>query len=352
MTRLRPIIHLRSWIVLILCAGLAGCKPNSRGPDDNGRSAPTQSVSIPTEDGPIEIATSAQPSEIRIGEVFSYSFSVKAPSSITLIPPSLPEPEAIAPFLIRDFTRPTIKKTPTGSTMSGKWTLDTFKIGSLEIPPLELEFVSSQSTTQTVQSARLTIQVKSTLEETGALPDIADIKQPAQPPAGPIPYWRWLGLTASLILLLLAALLLYRRLRKHSGQRPAEPIIPPHERALEALRLLSMETPQTPEAIDRFYVRLSEIVRVYVEQRFGIQAPDRTTEEFLNELEQTHDLFLPHQRQLLRSFLGECDLVKFARFLPATADIRHALDQAIAFVEGTLPQAQPPSVQSAGGPQP
>src|SRR5690606_415559 len=41
MTRLRPIIHLRSGIVLILCAGLAGCKPNSRGPDDNGRSAPT-----------------------------------------------------------------------------------------------------------------------------------------------------------------------------------------------------------------------------------------------------------------------------------------------------------------------
>src|SRR4030095_3841512 len=71
--------------------------------------------------------------------------------------------------------------------------------------------------------------------------------------------------------------------RRHARKAPAQmtaPPVPPDERARRdlaaALRLLSDP--------DRFCTRVSAILRRYLEERFGLNAPDRTTEEFLVEL--------------------------------------------------------------------
>ena len=53
------------------------------------------------------------------------------------------------------------------------------------------------------------------------------------------------------------------------------------------------------------------MLRHYIEDRFGLRAPEQTTEEFLAELRQKH-VFGERQKDLLRAFLEHCDLVKFA----------------------------------------
>ena len=73
---------------------------------------------------------------------------------------------------------------------------------------------------------------------------------------------------------------------------------------------------------ERFATRVSEVVRTYLEERFGLHAPDRTTEEFLGELATSVALESRH-KALLADFLTGCDLVKFARHQPGADGERH-----------------------------
>ena len=86
--------------------------------------------------------------------------------------------------------------------------------------------------------------------------------------------------------------------------------------------------------MDRFYTELSGVVRHYIEDRFGLRAPEQTTEEFLQEL--TRRLMLVDaQRLALSHFLEQCDLVKFAKVRPTTHEGGTALRAARTFVEAT-----------------
>jgi hypothetical protein len=169
--------------------------------------------------------------------------------------------------------------------------------------------------------------------------DLRDIKPPVEIPTG----WAW-------VLWLLAALAAaavlawaWRRWRKRLTEPPVVPVVPPHIRAkqrlLEALALLDQPR--------QFCIAVSDTLRLYLEERFDFHAPERTTEEFLIELRQTNRLN-PAQKERLGEFLTRCDLVKFARYEPAVAELRDLHACALGLVEETEPREQPPSEPSAG----
>ena len=83
-----------------------------------------------------------------------------------------------------------------------------------------------------------------------------------------------------------------------------------------------------------FYQRISGILRHYIENRFGLHAPEQTTEEFLTGLEAGYD-FSGEHKLLLKTFLNHCDLVKFAEFQPNTEDIQKTFDSCKAFIRAT-----------------
>jgi hypothetical protein len=83
-----------------------------------------------------------------------------------------------------------------------------------------------------------------------------------------------------------------------------------------------------------YYYRLTEIVRQYIERKFGIAAPEMTTEEFLNMLARDHGA-LPCQPDPLRYFLEACDYVKYAALQPRRDDAEGALATARSFVHAT-----------------
>ena len=76
-----------------------------------------------------------------------------------------------------------------------------------------------------------------------------------------------------------------------------------------------------------FCIAVSDTVRWYLEGRFDFRAPERTTEEFLIELKGS-SLLMPDQKESLGDFLNYCDLVKFAKFLPAADQAESALEEA------------------------
>lgn len=85
----------------------------------------------------------------------------------------------------------------------------------------------------------------------------------------------------------------------------------PIERALYELdRLLAKGLPGRGFYKD-FYVELTMVVRRYVQRKYGIKAPNLTTQEFFEELQKSENQTVT-QSENLRRFLESADLVKFA----------------------------------------
>lgn len=175
-----------------------------------------------------------------------------------------------------------------------------------------------------------------------AASDIRGIKAPIQIPE----VWFWVWCAAGLCALGLLVWWLWRRKRKPEAPPPAVPPIPPHEKArarlLESLSLLAQPRP--------FCILVSDTIRVYLEERFDLHAPERTTEEFLEELQSSPFLTL-EQKQALGDFLARCDLVKFARYEPGEPELRGIYEAALRLVEETQPAPALGSQTAPAAPQ-
>jgi hypothetical protein len=86
--------------------------------------------------------------------------------------------------------------------------------------------------------------------------------------------------------------------------------------------------------MDLFFVKLSGIVRRYLEARFGLRSPELTTEEFLEAMRDSPDLVRAHQ-EMLRRFLQRADLVKFAHRIPGATEVEESIAVAQRFLEET-----------------
>jgi len=176
----------------------------------------------------------------------------------------------------------------------------------------------------------------------------ADVLRDIKPPVEFPHTWLWFALVAGGLILLAAiiAVVLYFLLRRK--EIPAAPPIPAHVRAKqkldEALALIGQPKP--------FCTLVSNTVRFYLEERFTFRAPERTTEEFLYELQNTN-LLLPDQKESLGEFLKRCDLVKFAQYEPRELELKDLHGSAVRLVEETEPAPVPAEVAAATpNPQP
>jgi hypothetical protein len=152
-----------------------------------------------------------------------------------------------------------------------------------------------------------------------------------------------------LAVLILGALLwwAWNRWRRSRPTPAAPPPPPPDARALRRLT----EALQWIGQPERFCTSVSEILRTYLEERFGLRAPERTTEEFLSELRNSISLDLKN-KQVLGDFLTRCDLVKFARAEPGPAELQELHAAAVRLVEETAHRVPAPPVLSEPPVQP
>src|SRR5438045_1924731 len=171
--------------------------------------------------------------------------------------------------------------------------------------------------------------------------DIRDIKTTVEIPAG----WFWLWCALGALGVAALSYLAWRRWQKHRAKPGApEALIPPHVRARRKLeRALALIYEARP-----FCVSVSDTLRVYLEEAFSMRAPERTTEEFLDELQSSALLSLS-QKLALGDFLTRCDLVKFARDEPTVEQLKelHAsalrlIDETSLFLQRPAAPTQPP----------
>jgi len=208
--------------------------------------------------------------------------------------------------------------------------------GELELPGFTAR---AQDGSIAASTPAKTLTVVSTLADAGP-----EIEAPSAPLQAPLRLGWWL-LGAVVLVGLLAGLCWLWPARRAATQ-PMAVALPCHVKAQRAfLRLRSLPR-TTPAEIGFYYVELSQVLRVYLEERFGLRAPERTTEEFLRDLEGGDQLAREHRAEL-QQFLGCCDLVKFAAQVPSEAEQANVLAIAESFVEATRPDRE--RAPGAGG---
>lgn len=223
--------------------------------------------------------------------------------------------------------------------------LEPFLAGDYPLPELAVGWTAPGQEAATLSTEALTVQVSSVLGADdrpagAAAPDgaeaVPELREVGAPIPAPLRWWRpaLAGIAALGVAAAVAAAV--RRRRRAAARRPA-PVEPPAVIALRALDGLERDDALRADP-DRFYVAVSSILRRYVEARFGLRAPEQTTEEFLAaaEAEATFDR---ERQRTLRAFLAACDAVKFARARPSAAETTHVTATARGFVHATAEAA-------------
>lgn len=207
-----------------------------------------------------------------------------------------------------------------------------FELGDLEIPSFRIPLSGPEGAADTLTTDPFGVGVVSVgLDESG---DIRDIKGPLSIARS---WWAaalWLALAA---VLAVGGFYAWRRRRSRPAiARPGPPPPPPrphHVVALEALAELESSRLLDQGRVKEYHVRVSEIVRTYVEGQLEVPALEMTTGEVVDGLEGAA-LGAPLCDKF-RSFLERCDLVKFAKLRPAGDDSRASLAMARDLVRRT-----------------
>lgn len=217
-----------------------------------------------------------------------------------------------------------------------------FELGDLTLPSFEVDVVAATGERVTLATESAAVAVVSVgRDEEGAL---RDIKAPLAIPFGILTLVPWL---LGLLVLGAAGYWLYERYRRREQPTvitPAEPPRPAHEVALESLAALEASGLLDLGEIKTYHIRVSDIVRVYAEDRFGIDAMEMTTGEVLAGLRErgVSSAVVADFRQVL----DRCDLVKFAKFRPVAATCHDLIPLSRHLVELTMPTEPAPAEPS------
>jgi len=162
-------------------------------------------------------------------------------------------------------------------------------------------------------------------------PDLIDDLRLLEPPRPWLVQYRWM-LVALFVLAGSVWWLMRRRAMRAAAAAAAAAAQDAEEDALaELARLFALidEERSRPYALES-----SAIIRRYIERRFDLAAPLRSTEEFLAEARHAPQLNADFQK-LLADFLGCCDVLKFARTVADRSELTQLHEAATHFVTET-----------------
>lgn len=141
------------------------------------------------------------------------------------------------------------------------------------------------------------------------------------------------------VLLLAAIIIITIILSRRKKPEPVEPVITETltEKTLRQLRELKAENiwQRGEEGVKEYYVQLTDIIRNYIELRFGVAALEKTTDELMTAAAKNAEL---HKiRQQLFVLLYTADMAKFAKAQPTIIEHDAAMEAALEMVQKTKP---------------
>lgn len=129
--------------------------------------------------------------------------------------------------------------------------------------------------------------------------------------------------------------------------RPQKKQIPPYVLAVRQLDALREKKLWQKGADKEYYTRLTDILRIYLFGRFGINAMEMTSEQIREAI--AHCDMISDEAALVNDVLSEADFVKFAKARPSADVNERTFNDVRQFVEITKPVEQPENNEKSDG---
>jgi hypothetical protein len=223
--------------------------------------------------------------------------------------------------------------------ISQKYLVTSFDSGWYVIPPLDFTLSFPQvNRLDTLRSVPVYFGVLTMPIDTANADAITDIKAPIEAPITFKELVPYLGIGFGVLLLLFLAYLIYLKWSKKEPlfvkkEKPKEPA---HLVAFRDLDNLKKELLWQKGLVKEYHSRLTEVLRVYIEDRFDILAMESTTDEIIGALKSGGQLD-KELNQSLFNMLSRADFVKFAKASPLADENEQSLTFAYQFVNKTKP---------------
>lgn len=226
----------------------------------------------------------------------------------------------------------TISREGRNITLRISYTITSFEAGVHSFGEFPIVY-NSRNVSDTITSPEILSLVVQTFDIDTTKQQIADIKQPMDTPL------QWAEIKeivfysiAGAILLAIIIYFVIRYIKSRRAKIAARPAEPPHITAIRELeRLHSEKLPQSGK-YKEYYSRLTDTLRNYIENRFGIQAMEMTTAQIVDAIKGVNDEKLVAK---LNELFSTSDLVKFAKWTPTVEDCEEAFNVAYYYVEET-----------------
>lgn len=202
----------------------------------------------------------------------------------------------------------------------GKYNMDTLPVGiagasgmdTLMFDPVSFEVTTIPVDTATFQINDIKGQIRYPVTFKELLPYLA-------------------GFSALVALIVLAVILIRRAARRRLEDERREPAYIVALRRLENFR---SDKYWVPEKQKTFYSGITDALKFYIEDRFGVDAPEMTTAELFDALKTDKDI-TPELFSEVKELFETADFVKFAKFTATQAQTAGALPVAVKFVTTT-----------------
>lgn len=216
--------------------------------------------------------------------------------------------------------------------LRGSVVLAPFEEGVYELPPILVQRTyAGKVDTLLFEGVRLEV---ATIPVDTATFEIRDIKGQIKYPVTFKEVFPWLGGFILLLALVAVAIYLVVRYRRRKGLEPS-PDEPAYIVALRRLEHFRNDKFWTPEKQKGFYSGVTDALKEYIEDRFGVDAPEMTTEELFSALknrpEIAADVF-----ESAKDLFERADFVKFAKYVASDEDNARVIPTAINLVTSTI----------------
>lgn len=279
-------------------------------------------------------------SEVLLADTLGLWVSAKMPPNVTVNWPVWKG--EIGGFTIHSAGNPANSESASSQDFIQRLTIQAFDTGKTVVGPVSVEYVlDGIDSVYSVTSDSVIVYVG--LREAVDSNKVYDIYKPLSVKYTfkemlQEPSWRILIYSLSGIILIGIIFLIWYLLKRRKEKVDLGPQLPAHEIAFRKLQKLEQEKIWQKDSVKEYYSQLTQIVREYLENRYGIQALEETTDEILDMLQQVE--MTQEVRDLMRDLLNLSDLVKFAKEEPELHELTKSLNEARDFVKETREQEE------------
>jgi hypothetical protein len=289
----------------------------------------------------VNVKSAFDSARIFIGDQIRFTVTIEKPAGVKLILPALKD------TLIKNIeivSGPVVDSTSLGGRIKiiQRYLVTSFDSGRYQVPPVFAEIKNDNGLKRFYSDYSVLEVMRVRIAPPDTISKIFDIVKPYRAPVTVGEILPWV-----LILTLIAALvwlaIRYIRKLRSTGKEP-EIILnpdPAHIIALRELEKLRDEKLWQSGEIKKYYTRLTEVLRQYLENRFRVYSLELTTGETLDALVKT-GFKRDGAYSQLKSILTSADLVKFAKYNPEPSENDSVFQESWDFVLATREQLASP----------